>query len=406
MKAKVWLRRQAVVSCVVYVGMACSSVPLSGAEPRPVTFKKIVVDAGWRAEAVATGDVNRDGKTDVLIGDGWYENPGWQADPNVPWKFHEIRKSVGLVPGGGGPGWHDCSALFAYDVNGDGWVDQITFGEYHKGWIAWYENPQNKPGHWKERKVADSPATQCPAFADVLGSGKPAVVAPLKKPASLCWISIPKDLEQPAWDIHACAKAGFLHGMGIGDLNGDGRLDVLAEAGWYEAPQDRTSEWTFHAVDVVDARKKPKGFGKGFVHMHTFDVDGDGDNDVLATSGHKTGAWWFEQVDKGKTFCQHEITKDVDNAHCLVMADMNGDGLQDLVTGRRYYGKDCDKQDAPLYWLELRRGEKGKPEWVIHKIDDRAGVGSKFEVSDVNGDGRPDVIVSWHRGTYIFLQGN
>jgi hypothetical protein len=402
MRSQRGVRLGAMAVLVLFLGCGLPPMRASGAEPKAVTFKKIVVDPEWRAEAVATGDVNKDGLTDVLIGDGWFENPGWNADSNVPWRYHEIRKSVGLLTLNNG--WHDCSACFAYDVNGDGWVDQVTFGEYHKGWIAWYENPRNKPGHWKERKVAETYATQCPAFTDLLGDGRPVVVAAFKKPSNICWIGIPKDLEQPAWDVHAFGPGGFLHGMGVGDVNGDGRTDVLVEAGWYEAPEDRAKEWTFHAVDVVDAPKKPKGFGGGYAHMHVFDVNGDGKNDVVVTSGHGKGAGWFEQLDDSTTFRQHEITVNLDNAHSLAVADINGNGLPDLVTGRRYYGNDWEKKDAPLYWIELRRPEKGKVEWAQHNIDDKAGVGSKIEVSDVNGDGLFDVIVSFRRGTYIFLQ--
>ena len=55
-----------------------------GDHDTPVSWKKTVIDGKFRSEGVAIADVNKDGKTDVLIGDSWYEAPTWTK--------HDIRK--------------------------------------------------------------------------------------------------------------------------------------------------------------------------------------------------------------------------------------------------------------------------------------------------------------------------
>ena len=127
-----------------------------------VRFKKIVVDRAFRSEGVATADVNRDGRLDILAGDVWYEAPGW--------KMHEVRPVRRYNPA---RGYSLCFQNFAQDVNGDGWPDSIVVNFPGKS-CTWYENPKGKPGHWKERVVWPSACGETPLFDDLLGTGRPA----------------------------------------------------------------------------------------------------------------------------------------------------------------------------------------------------------------------------------------
>ncbi|MGB2822176.1 MAG: VCBS repeat-containing protein, partial [Phycisphaerae bacterium] len=159
-------------------------------------------------------------------------------------------------------------------------------------------------------------------------------------------------------------------------------------------------DWTFHKAKL----------GPNCADMHAYDVDGDGDNDVISSSAHAYGIWWHEQVrgDKGVEFKQHEICKSFSQAHAVHLVDMNGDGVKDLVTGKRYFahhGRDPGgKEPAVLYWFELRRPQKGQVEFIPHKIDDDSGVGTQFEVTDFNGDGKLDIVTSNKKGVYLFIQ--
>jgi hypothetical protein len=379
-------KRICLLACAV--GLVVGGV--AGAQP--VSFTKVVLDRTFRSEGVAVGDVNRDGKPDVLAGEVWYEAPDW--------KMHEI-----LPPGQYDykTGYSKTFANFACDVNRDGWVDSVITTMMSEPSL-WYENPQNKPGPWKVHTGTRSACNETPLFADLLGNGKPVAVWGVRPEGYIAWFSLPDD---PAklWDMHIIAGPGapgseaYSHGLGVGDLNGDGRNDVLVTQGWWEAPADRTQEhWTFHRAD----------FRPDCADMIVYDVDGDGDNDVITSSAHNYGVWWFEQQPGGK-FEKHEICKDFSQVHAIRLADINGDGIMDFVTGKRYFahnGKDPGAFETPLLvWFEIQRPEKGKVNFVRHTIDEDSGIGTQFEVADLNGDGRMDIVTANKKGVHVFLQG-
>ena len=370
---------------VVLLGMLAVPPALA----KEVQFKKIVVDKTFRSEGVAVADVNRDGKLDILAGDVWYAAPGW--------KMHEVRP-VGQYDGS--KGYSQTFINFAQDVNGDGWADSIIIGlPGEPCW--WYENPKNKPGHWKQRMVAKSANNETPLFVDLLGNGQPVLLFAVRPEGLMAWFSVPKDITG-LWDMHIIAGPNapgtmkYSHGLGVGDVNGDGRNDVLITEGWWEAPQDRTQRnWRFH----------PAQLGPKCANMLVYDVDGDGDSDIITSSAHDYGIWWFESTSGG--FKQHLISKDFSQTHAIILADIDGDGDEDFVTGKRYFahqGKDPGAYEpAVLFWFELAR-QNGKVRFMPHKIDDNSGVGTQFEVTDLNADSRPDIITSNKKGVHIFLQ--
>jgi len=144
--------------------------------------------------------------------------------------------------------------------------------------------------------------------------------------------------------------------------------------------------------------------------MLVYDVDGDGDSDVITSSAHQYGMWWFEQKSDGGAvrFEQHTIAKDFSQVHALRLADINQDGIQDVVTGKRYFahnGNDPGSgEPAVVYWFEIRRPAKGKVEFIRHLIDDDSGIGTQFEVADINRDGKLDVVTANKKGVHVFLQ--
>jgi hypothetical protein len=389
-KQEVIMKTKLVFLSVVLVFLC--SIPAATGQVR---FRKIVVDKTFRAEGVAVGDVNHDGRIDILAGDVWYEAPKW--------KMHELRP-VGQYDGT--TGYSQTFANFAQDVNGDGWVDSIIIGMPGEP-CWWYENPKNKPGHWKNRMVVDSACNETPLFVDLLGDGRPVLVFAVRPKGQMAWFGVPDDLEG-LWDMHVIAAGPdapgtkkYSHGLGMGDVNGDGRNDVLIKEGWWEAPPDRTTtNWEFH----------PANLGPDCADILVYDVDDDGDNDVITSSAHNYGIWWFEQRPGADEplFEQHLICKEFSQSHAIRLIDMNGDGVKDLVTGKRHFahqGKDPGGKDAAmLYWFEVSRPQKGKVEFSMHIIDDDSGIGTQFEVVDINNDNRPDIVTSNKKGVHVFMQ--
>lgn len=357
-----------------------------------VSFKKIVIDAEFRSEGVTVADINRDGRPDILAGNLWYEGPNWNP--------HEIAPRQKFDPA---TGYSNCFLNFAKDVNDDGWLDQVVFG-FPGAKAFWRENPKGQPGFWKERPVYPSAANENPAYADLLGTGKPVLVFQ-HNDRSMAWYEPAEDLEKDfrAYLISDPQNGPQIpgHGLGVGDINRDGRMDVIIPRGYWLAPEDRRrGRWEFMPADL----------GPDCASMYVYDVNADGLMDVISSSAHGIGVWWFEQRRgaNGPEFVQHVIDDTWSQSHALELADINGDGVKDIITGKRFWahGPTGDVQpDAPcvLYWYELQRKE-GRVHWVRHLIDADSGVGLHFMVTDVNGDGRLDIVTSNKKGVFYFEQ--
>ncbi len=370
------------------VKKALAAVP---APANQVRFERIAIDRQFRSEGVAVADINRDGNNDILAGDVWYEAPEW--------KLHEIRPAKVYDPN---TGYSKCFANFTADVDEDGWPDSIIIG-FPGAPAHWLRNPGEGGGHWQEYLLATSAAGETPLYGDLLGDGKPVPVFATN--SRVTWFRPAQDKTAPWLPFpisHSLESfAQFGHGLGMGDVNGDGRIDIISTEGWWQAPEDRTRpDWAFREAKL----------GPACANMIVYDVDGDGDNDIITSSAHEYGVWWFEQRQENGaiTFEQHEIHKGISQTHALILADINNDGLQDLVTGKRYYahcGHDpgCH-EPAILCWFELQRPEPGKVTYQMHEIDADSGVGTQFEVCDFDEDGLLDVATSNKKGVHLFLQ--
>ncbi len=373
---------------------------VSDAENPSIRFQKTRLDGKFRSEGVAVGDFNRDGKLDIAAGYVWYEAPDWQ--------MHTI---VEEAPEYQPKGYANSFVNAADDLNGDGWTDLIIV-DFPGTPTWWFENPgqTDSTQPWKKHTCTLVSNNESPQYLDLTGDGQPEWVmgfspdpkqfdGPDRRMAYITRAGDPKEL----WTIHPVsvkAAPGTLrydHGLGIGDVNKDGRNDVVVTEGWWEAPPGYASgEWKFHAVNL----------GEKAAQMHVYDFDGDGDNDVLSSSAHDFGIWWHEQLgpDQWKT---HVIDDSFSQTHGLCLADINGDGLMDFVTGKRWsaHGGNDPGGDQPavFFWYELTR-ENGRPHWIPHQFDHDSGPGTQFEVVDVNGDGLLDVAASNKKGVHYFRQ--
>jgi hypothetical protein len=245
-----------------------------------------------------------------------------------------------------------------------------------------------------------------------------------EREGQMAWFTPGKDPTQP-WEMHPISEPStpptlkdgkpvpgtgkeipgtqrFSHGLGVGDVNGDGKLDVICTGGWWEQPATLDDKpWRFH----------PANLGEACADMHAHDMDGDGKPDVISTSAHKFGFWWYQQRggSSDPTFIKQDLFKDLfSETHALHFVDINGDGLKDLVTGKRFWshGRNEPGADKPavLYWFEAKKSSDGVTTFIPHQIDDDSGIGTQFVVADFNGDRLPDIVVSNKKGTFVFEQ--
>ena len=361
-----------------------------------VQFTKQHLWQDFISEGVAVGDVNNDGQKDILAGAYWFEAPDWTP--------HEMRTPQTFDYT---TGYSDSFLNFAMDVNQDGWVDFIRIDFPGEG-AYWYENPKGKDTPWEEYVIDTNACNESPMMADVDGNGKMDLVFGNEPSGEMMWFRAPENGNDPSWQPLAISTQKspgtqkFSHGLGFGDVNGDGRNDIIIREGWWEAPENpQDVPWTFHEA----------AFGEPCSQMYAYDFDADGDNDIIAASAHDYGIWWYEQAqgeDGQPVFTTHLIEDSFSQTHGVALTDMNADGLPDLVTGKRYFahqGKDPGGlEPAVIYWFELQRDANNHPTWTKHLIDDNSGVGLQVITEDMNEDGKPDIVISNKKGVFYFEQ--
>jgi hypothetical protein len=390
--------------------LALAAVGIHAASrPADIAFRVSMIDPGY-GETCAIADLNKDGKPDIIAGESWYEAPNWVKHP-----LRQIDYANGYI---------DNFADIPMDVDGDGWTDVIQFSYFAHN-IVWLKNPGKAGGPWKVTQIDDSGPTEFAFTVDLNNDGKAQELLPeFDRPnVPAAWF----ELVDGKYVKHVVSDKSYGHGIGVGDMNGDGRNDILTPKGWLEAPADihAPGYWTFHPTDwgwkyippagtpAADVKLSPAAARAGaqFGYMYLLDINGDGRKDLLTGMAHDYGVAWYEQMPDG-SWNQHVIDASWSQAHASQLIDMNGDGHPDFVTGKRYFahnGSDPGERDpVGLYWYEWRKVTPATPanggvEWIRHIIDygGRMGGGVQTQVVDIDGDGDMDVVSASKSGLFL-----
>jgi len=360
----------------------------------------------YYAWCAAVADINRDGHLDIVAPPFYYLGPGFTDRREFkPGRTFNVSNE-----------YTDDMITFAYDFTGDGWPDIVSTYTNSRP-LFLYVNPKGESHRWQRYEALPRVGSEIALLRDVDGDGKPDFVYKDRQTGVMYADPDPANPVGP-WRQHEVSGPMKFnpHGLGVGDINGDGRPDILDASGWWEQPAPGSGQqpWKFHAQNF--------GFGAG--EMCVYDVNGDGLSDVVTPlAAHGWGIAWFEQKRDAAgdiSFVEHPIMGDLSSRnagnvafsepHSSACADLDGDGVPDLVVGKRLfshqeaYGDPDPYGTSVLYWYRTVRNPKapGGAEYIPELIHNRSGVGSHFAIVDLNGDGAPDIITSADRGTFIF----
>lgn len=368
----------------------------ASAAASPVSFVAHRVGI-FRSEACGVSDFNNDGKLDIVAGPFLYLAPDW-----APVKIRELEGEVDEE--GKGYYWDFMNA--PWDVDGDGWNDVVSCS-WHGQRSNWFRNPGPAGGLWAETLIERNGFFEHGDLWDIDGDGQRNEILPAVTGTQ--WYELGRDASGRRTIVrHKVSDKTLEWGCGVGDLNGDGRPDLIRPNAWFEAPADpRGGEWKEHPLKLGHL---DEGTVDHTPQICVYDVNGDGANDILTSSAHKYGLFWYEQKLDGSDVAwkQHVIDSSWSQAHSLAMADLNGDGVLDLVAGKRFFAHNGNDPGAfePLgvYWYELKRSNP--PVWTKHAIsyNERIGSGMNIPIVDLDQDGDLDVVVTGKWGGPVWFE--
>jgi len=341
-------------------------------------------------EAASACDVNNDGVMDIVSGEYWFEGPDFTKQH----KMCDVRAEGDYFDDFG-----DCPM----DVNGNGYIDIVT-GAWWGKTLRWRENPKGQAGQWQVHDIAQTGNIERVCVWDVDGDGHLEIV-PNCPGQPFMVFKLLRDADAKGsgkFDKIVVSDTPQGHGLGFGDVTGNGRGDLISAGGWLEAPEDPLKgKWVW----------RPEfDLGSASVPVLVHDVNGDGLNDLIVGQGHAYGLAWWEQGKDGqgnRTWTKHEIDPDRSQYHDLRLVDIDNDGELELITGKRYRahsGHDPGAADpVGLYYFKFdKSGAFTRYTIDYGPADQASGAGIYFWVADLDGNGWKDIIAPGKEGLYLF----
>ncbi len=374
----------------------CVALAMPAPAAGPVEFVAHRV-GDYRGEPLGVGDFTGDGKLDIVAGPYLYVAPNWEA--------RKIRTIQGEVDEQGKGYRYDFMNL-PLDVDGDGLLDVVSCS-WHEKRSVWFRNPGSAEGEWPEAVVEVNGNFECGDLWDIDGDGKAQEILPHVQRTVWYELGELPDGKQ-GLVVRVVSEKPLPFGGGVGDVSGDGRPDIVRPAAWYEAPEDiRAGEWKERPLALGSLEE---GKAEHTPQILVYDVNADGKNDLITSSAHRYGIFWYEQKRAGDKYAwkQHLIDDSWSQAHSLTLADIDADGDLDLATGKRFMahnGGDPGAFEPPcVYWYELEPGPK--PVWTRHTISHGEGIGSgmNIPVVDLDADGDLDVVVTGKFGGPVWFE--
>ncbi len=355
----------------------------------PLKFRKVLV-ADERYESAGVFDVNNDGVLDIVSGAWWYEGP-------------DFKKRHRIGPVAANDEYYDDFSTIPMDVNGDGKMDFIT-GGWWGNTLRWRENPGDPDKEWPEHVVAETGNVETTRAWDVDGDGV-AELVPNCPGGPLVVFKLVTDARGRGtgkFTAHKIFDGPQGHGLGAGDIAGNGRMDFVLNHGWLEAPENPLEQpWVWHSEFKLGETAS--------VPILVCDVNGDGMNDLIVGGGHAYGLHWVEQrrkPDGSREWVSHVIDPDNSQYHDMMWLDIDGDGKCELVTGKRYRahcGFDPGAFDPyGAYYFKWAGDHFIKQVITYGPVRESKGLGIHFAVADLTGNGLPDIVAPGKDGLCVF----
>ena len=359
----------------------------------PLKWKRVWI-ADETYESAGVFDVDKDGVLDIVSGGWWYQGPDFKKKHLIGEvkAYHEYFDDFSTIP---------------MDVDGDGRMDFIT-GGWWGNTLRWRQNPGEIGKPWPEHIIGEVGNIETTRAWDVDGDGEVELIPNCPNAFDVKIFKLVRDQNgKPTgkFDVHVVYKfpegRPQGHGLGCGDIAGNGRMDIVFFHGWLEAPADPfKGTWKYHADFDL---------GNGSVPMIVTDLNGDGVSEIIVGQAHRYGLdWWQQTVRDGKrTWVKHPIDPSNAQYHDLIWADIDGDGKPELVTGKRHrahFGNEAGEwDDYGIYYFKWN-GESFSKQIVCYgPIGDTTGVGIHFAVADLRGTGRLDIVAPGKDGLYVFF---